>query len=136
MDRRKFFRQLGVLACASHHRPAGSLVIPQEALRDLPTVQGYQVSIKNIQLAVADYYRIRASDLRSRKHSQVATRARQVAMTLARDLTRLPLSEIGRKFGGRDSAAVGDACREIAVLRARLPQVDDDVTFLFQVLRP
>jgi chromosomal replication initiator protein len=136
MDRRKFFRQLGALACASCHPQASSLAIAREGPRHLPTVQDYQVSIVNIQRTVADYYRIRASDLRKQKCSPVVTRSRQVAMTLAHDLTQLPLSEIGKRFGDRDSAAVRDACNQIAALRACVPQIDDDVTFLFQALRP
>ena len=41
---------------------------------------------------------------------------RQVAMTLARDLTGLPLANIGKHFGGRDHTTVLHAIKKIDAL--------------------
>ena len=108
---------------------------PKEALRDLLAVQNRQISIENIQKTVADYYKIRISDMHSKKRSRAIARPRQVAMALAKELTQLSLPEIGSNFGGRDHTTVLHACRQIAKLRETLPELNHDVNFLLQVLR-
>ena len=42
------------------------------ALRDLLAVQNRQISIENIQKTVADYYKIRISDMHSKKRSRAS----------------------------------------------------------------
>ena len=61
--------------------------VAKEALRDLLAVQNRQMSIENIQKTVADYYKIRVSDMHSKKRSRAIARPRQVAMALAKELT-------------------------------------------------
>ena len=80
-------------------------------------MQNRQISIENIQKTVADYYKIRISDMHSKKRSRAVARPRQVAMALAKELTQLSLPEIGSNFGGRDHTTVLHACRQIAKLR-------------------
>ena len=82
-------------------------------------MQNRQVSVENIQKTVADYYKIRISDMHSKKRSRAVARPRQVAMALAKELTQLSLPEIGSNFGGRDHTTVLHACRQIAKLRAK-----------------
>ena len=106
----------------------------KEALRDLLAVQNRQISIENIQKTVAEYYKIRISDMHSKKRSRAIARPRQVAMALAKELTQLSLPEIGSNFGGRDHTTVLHACRQIAKLRDTLPDLNHDVNFLLQVL--
>ena len=107
----------------------------EEALKDLLSVQNRQISIENIQKTVADYYKIRISDMHSKKRSRAIARPRQVAMALAKELTQLSLPEIGSNFGGRDHTTVLHACRQIAKLRETIPELNHDVNFLLQVLR-
>jgi chromosomal replication initiator protein len=124
-----------VIAFSSFHGHEISLAVAKEALRDLIAVQNRQVSIENIQKTVADYYKIRVSDMHSKKRSRVLARPRQVAMALAKELTQLSLPEIGSNFGGRDHTTVLHACRQIAKLRETVPELNHDVNFLLQVLR-
>ncbi|MGH8713092.1 MAG: chromosomal replication initiator protein DnaA [Casimicrobiaceae bacterium] len=124
-----------VLAYTSFHRQEISLPVAKEALRDLLAVQNRQISIENIQKTVADYYKIRISDMHSKKRSRAVARPRQVAMALAKELTQLSLPEIGSNFGGRDHTTVLHACRQIAKLRESVPSMTHDVNFLLQVLR-
>ncbi len=124
-----------VLAYSSFHGQEISLALAKEALRDLLAVQNRQISIDNIQKTVADYYKIRISDMHSKKRSRAVARPRQVAMALAKELTQLSLPEIGSNFGGRDHTTVLHACRQIARLRESLPDLNHDVNFLLQVLR-
>ncbi|MCC6870584.1 MAG: chromosomal replication initiator protein DnaA [Burkholderiales bacterium] len=124
-----------VLAYSNFHGQEISLGLAKEALRDLLAVQNRQISIENIQKTVADYYKIRVTDMHSKKRSRAIARPRQVAMALAKELTQMSLPEIGSNFGGRDHTTVLHACRQIAKLRETLPDMSHDVNFLLQVLR-
>ena len=124
-----------VAAYSSFHGQDITLAVAKEALRDLLAVQNRQVSIENIQKTVAEYYKIRISDMHSKKRSRAVARPRQVAMALAKELTQLSLPEIGSNFGGRDHTTVLHACRQIAKLRESVPELNHDVNFLLQVLR-
>ena len=89
--------------------------LAKEALRDLLAVRDRpEHSIDNIQKTVADYYKIRISDMHSKKRSRAVARPRQVAMALAKELTQMSLPEIGSNFGGRDHTTVLHACRQVA----------------------
>jgi len=124
-----------ILAYSTFHGQEISLALAKDALRDLLAVQNRQISIENIQKTVADYYKIRISDMHSKKRSRAVARPRQVAMALAKELTQLSLPEIGSNFGGRDHTTVLHACRQIAKLRESVPEISHDVNFLLQVLR-
>jgi chromosomal replication initiator protein len=124
-----------ILAYATFHGQEITLAMTKEALRDLLAVQNRQISIDNIQKTVADYYKVRVTDMHSKKRSRAVARPRQVAMALAKELTQLSLPEIGSNFGGRDHTTVLHACRQIAKLRESLPELNHDVNFLLQVLR-
>ena len=124
-----------IVAYANFHGQEISLALTKEALRDLLAVQNRQISVENIQKTVADYYKIRPSEMHSKKRSRAIARPRQVAMALAKELTQLSLPEIGSNFGGRDHTTVLHACRQIAKLRESLPDLNHDVNFLLQVLR-
>jgi chromosomal replication initiator protein len=107
----------------------------RDALKDLLAVQTRQVSIENIQKTVADYYKIKVSEMYSKKRSRMIARPRQVAMALAKELTPLSLPDIGDAFGGRDHTTVLHACRKIAELRSTTPDITRDFDALIQVLR-
>jgi len=124
-----------VLAYSNFHGQEISLALAKDALRDLLAVQNRQISIENIQKTVADYYKIRVTDMHSKKRSRAVARPRQVAMALAKELTQMSLPEIGSNFGGRDHTTVLHACRQVAKLRESMPDINHDVNFLLQVLR-
>ena len=89
----------------------------KETLRDLLALQDRLVTIENIQKTVAEYYKIRVGDLLSKRRSRSIARPRQMAMSLAKELTSHSLPEIGDAFGGRDHTTVLHACRVIKSLR-------------------
>jgi len=124
-----------ILAYANFHGQEITLPTVKEALRDLLAVHNRQVSIENIQKTVAEYYKLRVSDMHSKKRSRAIARPRQVAMALAKELTQLSLPEIGSNFGGRDHTTVLHACRQIAKLRESFPDLNHDMNVLLQVLR-
>jgi len=124
-----------VAAYANFHGNDITLTVAKEALKDVLAVQNRQISVENIQKTVADYYKLRVTDMHSKKRSRAVARPRQIAMALAKELTQLSLPEIGSNFGGRDHTTVLHACRTIAALRESHPEINHDVTFLLQVLR-
>ncbi|MCB1788981.1 MAG: chromosomal replication initiator protein DnaA [Gammaproteobacteria bacterium] len=106
----------------------------KEALRDMIAAQDKLVTIDNIQRTVAEYYKIRTSDLVSSKRSRMIARPRQVAMTLAKELTNHSLPEIGEAFGGKDHTTVLYATRKIAELRDSDQRVAEDYNNLLRTL--
>lgn len=122
-------------AFARFHKRSISIDLAKEALKDLLAAQNKQVSIENIQKTVADFYRLKIVELLSKKRSRVIARPRQIAMTLARELTQLSLPEIGNAFGGRDHSTVLHACKTIESLRNTDSALNADFNLLNQTLR-
>lgn len=98
----------------------------REVLRDLLAIQDRLVTIENIQKAVAGYYNLRVADLCSRTRTRYIAQARQLAMSLARELTNRSFPEIGKAFGDRDHTTVLHACRKIEALRRDQGVLDTD----------
>ena len=124
-----------VVAYARFHKRDISLDLAREALKDLLNAHNRQLSIEHIQKTVADYYKIKGSDMTSKNRTRIIARPRQIAMWLAKELTAMSLPAIGEAFGGRDHTTVLHACRTIADLRQRDQQLNHDVHVLTQVLR-
>ena len=111
-----------------------NLEITREALRDLLVLQDKLVTIDNIQKVVAEYYKIRVSDLHSARRSRTITRPRQIAMALAKEMTTHSLPEIGDAFGGRDHTTVLHATRKVAELRDTDLRINEDYNNLLRTL--
>jgi chromosomal replication initiator protein len=98
------------------------------------SAQDKQVTIENIQKTVAEYYKIRTADLLSAKRSRSIARPRQVAMALAKELTKHSLPEIGQAFGGRDHTTVLHATRKIRSLCETDGGIEEDYKNLLRIL--
>ena len=122
-------------AFARFHKRQISIELAKEALRDLLSAQNKQVTIDNIQKTVADFYRLKLMDLLSKKRTRAIARPRQLAMSLARELTQLSLPEIGHAFGGRDHTTVLHACKTIDLLKNTDSSIEADYNLLHQTLR-
>ncbi len=110
------------------------LEFTKTALKDLLALQDRLVSIENIQKTVAEYFKIRLADLLSKRRSRSIARPRQIAMSLAKELTNHSLLEIGDAFGGRDHTTVLHGCRRITMLRNTEKRIDDDYRNLLRTL--
>jgi chromosomal replication initiator protein len=124
-----------VLAFARFNGRELSLDLAKEALRDILNVASRQVSVEGIQKTVAEYFKIKTSDMHSKRRNRNVARPRQVAMALAKDLTQMSLPEIGEAFGNRDHTTVLHACRTIASLRKQDSSLNRDYLVLEQVLK-
>ncbi len=111
-----------------------TLDFTKDALKDLLALQDKLVTVENIQKTVADYYKIRVTDLLSKRRSRSIARPRQVAMALAKEVTSHSLPEIGDAFGGRDHTTVIHACRKVEELRRGDTRIDEDFNNLLRTL--
>lgn len=106
----------------------------RESLKDLLSLQDKLVTIENIIKTVAEYYKVKVSDILSKRRSRSVARPRQMAMALAKELTNHSLPEIGDAFGGRDHTTVLHACRKVSELRSAGTDVEEDFMNLLRIL--
>lgn len=106
----------------------------REVLRDLLTVHDRLITVENIQKTVAEYYKLRMSDLLGRRRTRTIARPRQLAMALSKELTEHSLPEIGDAFGGRDHTTVLHACRKIDELVETDGRIREDKAKLLRAL--
>jgi len=123
-----------VIANSNLTGQAITLDFTQHALKDLLLIQDKQITLENIKKITAEYYKIRVSDLLSKRRSRSVTRPRQIAMTLAKEFTNHSLPEIGDAFGGRDHTTVLHACRKIKELRQEEKRIEEDYNNLNNIL--
>lgn len=110
-----------------------TLEMVQQSLQDLWTPHS-QVTLETIQKLVAEYFEISVSDMRSDKRQRKIVRPRQMAMSLAKELTQHSLPEIGKAFGGRDHSTVIHSCKTITKLKTDDHQINQDYNKLLQTL--
>jgi len=123
-----------VIANANFTGRAITIDFVREALRDLLALQDKLVTIDNIQRTVAEYYKIKVSDLLSKRRNRSVARPRQIAMALSKELTNHSLPEIGDAFGGKDHTTVLHACRKIKSLREESHDIKEDYSNLTRTL--
>ncbi|WP_371824808.1 chromosomal replication initiator protein DnaA [Marinobacter sp. MDS2] len=124
------------LVIANAHFTGSEITPPfiRESLKDLLALHEKQVSMDNIQRTVAEYYKIKVSDLLSKRRTRTVTRPRQVAMLLSKELTNHSLPEIGDAFGGRDHTTVLHACKKIRELQETDPGIREDYQNFMRLL--
>ena len=123
-----------VIAYAQFTRRPITLDLTKAALRDILALQSKLITIENIQQTVARYYKIRVADLVSKRRNRSITRPRQIAMTLAKELTNHSLPEIGDAFGGRDHTTVLHARKKVRALRNENAALNEEYESLCRVL--
>ena len=111
-----------------------SIEMAQEALKDLLALHQKLVTLESIQKTVAEYFKVRVSELLSKKRTRSIARPRQIAMALAKELTNHSLPEIGEAFGGRDHTTVLHACRKVAELKETDARIAEDYRNLLRTL--
>jgi len=124
-----------VLAYSRFSHKEINIALAREALKDLLSIQNRQISVENIQKTVADFYKIKVADMYSKKRPASIARPRQIAMYLAKDMTKKSLPEIGELFGGRDHTTVLHAVRKIGEERQRNPELNQQLHVMEQSLK-
>jgi chromosomal replication initiator protein len=85
----------------------------KETLKDLLEDKNRSVTVDAIQRLVANYFRIRPVDLKSKNNARAISFPRQVAMYLCKNLTDQSLPAIGQVFGGKHHSTVIHAIRKV-----------------------
>jgi chromosomal replication initiator protein len=124
-----------LIAYSQFHACDITLETARDALRDLLRVQNRAISLENIQKTVADFYRVKVTELFSKKRTADLVKPRQIAMYFAKDLTSLSLPEIGDAFGGRDHTTVLHAVRKITEARKNDQQLNHELHVLDQIIK-
>jgi len=124
-----------ILAFVRFHGRDVTIEVARTALKDLLSIQNRQISVENIQKAVADFYSIKVADMYSKRRPANIARPRQIAMFMAKELTQKSLPEIGELFGGRDHTTVLHAVRKIADERAHDNQLNHEIHVIEQTLK-
>ena len=112
--------------------------LAREVLRDIFTVRRGTPSIEEITRLVTEHFGVKLSELQSKKRTNAVAYPRQIAMFLARKITRHSLEEIGGYFGGRDHSTVLYAVEKISTLVSQdheCKQVIDEFMEQLQVSR-
>ena len=124
-----------ILAYVRFHGREVTIEVARTALKDLLSIQNRQISVENIQKAVADFYSIKVADMYSKKRPANIARPRQIAMFMAKELTQKRLPEIGELFGGRDHTTVLHAVRKIGEERSHDGQLNHEIHVIEQTLK-
>ncbi len=124
-----------ILAYVRFHGREVTIEVARTALKDLLSIQNRQISVENIQKAVADFYSIKVADMYSKKRPANIARPRQIAMFMAKELTQKSLPEIGELFGGRDHTTVLHAVRKIGEERSHDGQLNHEIHVIEQTLK-
>jgi len=95
----------------------------EHLLKDILQEEGrHSITIEKIQRRVAEHFDVRLADMTSKRRPASIAFPRQVAMYLARELTKASLNEIGDAFGGRDHGTVLHACK---LVKRRMTEQDN-----------
>ena len=90
--------------------------LARTALHDVFSARRGGPTIDNIVSVVTEEFSVKLSDLQSRRRTAAIAYPRQIAMYLARRITRHSLEEVGGYFGGRDHSTVLYAVTKISAL--------------------
>jgi chromosomal replication initiator protein len=120
-----------VCACASLSGRPVDVGLVQESLKDLFAAQQRAITVEAIQQAVAERFRLRPADLKTRSNSKAIAEPRQIAMYLCKTLLGTSYPELGRIFGGKHHSTVIHSVRKVS----RLMETDEAFHNLVNTIR-
>jgi chromosomal replication initiator protein len=109
--------------------------LTKEALKSLLESEAHQVTVEKIQKIICHKYNIKMSQLKSKNNSPKVAFPRQVAMYLSKELAKVSLPEIGKKFGGKHHTTVIHSVRKIEKLIAKSPEFNKEINSLISTFQ-
>jgi chromosomal replication initiator protein len=106
-------------AFSTLHGRAIDIQLAMETFENVVGEPQRRITIDVVQKTVAEHFKIRVLDLKSKKRQRALTLPRQLAMFLCRQLTKSSFPEIGDKFGGKDHTTVMHAVKKIEAERKK-----------------
>jgi chromosomal replication initiator protein len=113
-----------LVAYASMKGSEITLPLAQHVLRNVLANDERVITIEIIQKFVADYFKLKPNELKSRNNSKSVALPRQIAMYLCKHLTRASLPEIGKAFEGKHHSTVIHSIQKIDGMRQRDTEFD------------
>lgn len=102
-----------VVAFANMQSRELSLEVAMEALKGLIKDKKNDITVDDIIRVVADYFKIKAQDIKSERRLKSIALPRQIAMYIARTKLNCSFPELGEKFGGKDHSTIIHGVRKI-----------------------
>ncbi|MDE3270138.1 MAG: chromosomal replication initiator protein DnaA [Pseudomonadota bacterium] len=94
-----------------------SLNAAKDIFRNVFDDKSAEIGVETIQKVVANHFKIKVSDLKSKKRLRTISVPRQVAMYLCRTIGSASFADIGSRFGGKDHTTAMYACRKVEASR-------------------
>ena len=107
---------LSLNANVSYMNRRVSTSLAKEVLKAYVHMSQKEISIGRITEIVCKYFDIDEQSFNSSKRTREVAQARQIAMYLAKQHTKLPLAAIGSAIGGRNHATVLHSCKNVTNL--------------------
>ena len=124
-----------VLTTCAFLNKTPTLDICRDALADTLDSAGEAVNVDDIKKKVAEFFRLRVSDLSSPSRRRSIARPRHLAIYLCRQLTNLSLPEIGSHFGDREHTTVLHSCRRVESELKANSQTQEDIKLLEMLVK-
>ncbi len=110
--------------------------IVEHLLKDILNEEArHAITIEQIQRRVAEHFDVRLADMTSKRRPANIAFPRQIAMYLARELTKASLNEIGDAFGGRDHGTVLHACKLVKRRMVEQDNIRQTISFIDSSLK-
>jgi chromosomal replication initiator protein len=124
-----------MLAMHSLTGRAINLQLAKEVLKPLINTEDRVITPDFIMETVAQYYQLKADDLKSKDNSRKIVMPRQVSMYLCKQMTELSLPEIGRVFGGKHHSTVIHSVNKIQESLKRDPILQNEINTLIETIK-
>ncbi|MBE0645961.1 MAG: chromosomal replication initiator protein DnaA [Bacteroidetes bacterium] len=128
---------IGLIARHTLEQRPLDVALAERVLRHVISSDKKDLTVEQIQKLVADHFKVPENSLRAKTRKQEIVLPRQVAMYLAKNLTRASLKTIGLHFGGRDHSTIIHACKTVAAniendddLRSRVEQLQKQISYI------
>ena len=108
-----------LLANSSLNSKEINLELAKKTVKEIATDRKVNVTIEMITKNVCSYLKVDENKIREKTRKKEIVLARQIAMYLAKELTKSSLKTIGLHFGGRDHSTVIHACTSIEELKIK-----------------
>jgi chromosomal replication initiator protein len=128
---------IGLIARHTLEQRPLDVALAEKVLRHVISSEKKDLTVEQIQKIVADYFKVSENSLRAKTRKQEIVLPRQVAMFLAKKLTRASLKTIGLHFGGRDHSTIIHACKSMEhsmdvddTLRGHVEQLQKQISYV------
>jgi len=113
-----------------------SVILAQSVIKDILSDNlPLPVTIERIIAEVGRTLNVSPEDIRSSKRSANISKARQIAIYVVREVTQIPMIQIGEQFGGRDHSTIVYAIKQVDIQQAKDPNYRELINDILKNIR-